>query len=303
MISFFSLQQYESALELYRTSLDAVSLPASPLMLEVAVEASLRLHNDRHEAEQIMSAARNAGMNVTCAMGPLFIDQIYRTPLHDRQRASALRNQVLEYYRSNELNGIHVKHHVGTAAAHALIQAGFAESGVNLLSTILQSSWCAEGPLDIAAMNVWLLGYAALGHLQGMHWVVEEVLEQGMSIDQGFLRSLKRARRPAIRLDDGPLAYRKQEPKTVAYLKQWHNLCSRKRLTQMQESKVFGRKLVSLLATAGSDGGAVVQVRRSEKRRRLYERNKRVGLNQRRERRSSTGIKRRSEAVEVDPFE
>ena len=71
----------------------------------------------------------------------------------------------------------------------------------------------------------------------------------------------------------------------------------------MQESKVFGRKLVSLLATAGSDGGAVVQVRRSEKRRRLYERNKRVGLNQRRELRSSTGIKRRSEAVEVDPFE
>ena len=303
MISFFTLQQYESALELYRTSLDAVSLPASPLMLEVAVEASLRLHNDRHEAEQIMSAARDAGMNVTCAMGPLFIDHIYRTPLNDRQGASALRNQVLEYYRSNELNGIHVKHHVGTAAAHALIQAGFAESGVNLLSTILQSSWCAEGPLDIAAMNVWLLGYAALGHLQGMHWVVEEVLEQGMSIDQGFLRSLKRARRPAIRLDDGPLAYRKQEPKTVAYLKQWHNLCSRKRLTQMQESKVFGRKLVSLLATAGSDGGAVVQVRRSEKRRRLYERNKRVGLNQRRELRSSTGIKRRSEAVEVDPFE
>jgi len=259
MVSFFSLNQYESALELYHKSLDAVSLPASPLMLETAVEASLRFYNGRHEAEQIMTAARDAGMNVTCAMGPLLIDQIRRTPLHDRQGASALRNQVLEYYRSNELNGIHVKHHVATAAAHAMIKAGFAESGVNLLSAILQSDWCTEGPLDIAAMSVWLLGYAALGHLHGMHWAVKEVLEQRMMIDQGFLRALKRARRPAMRLDDGPLAYRKQEPKTLAYLRQWHDLCSRKRLAQRQESKVFGRKLVNLLAKAASDEGAVSQ--------------------------------------------
>jgi hypothetical protein len=262
MVSFFSLQQYESALELYHSSLDAVSLPASPLMLEVAVEASIRFNNDRQEAEQIMSAARDAGMSVTCAMGPLLIDQIHRTSLHDSQGAAALRNQVLEYYRSNELNGIHVKHHVGTAAAHKLIQAGFAESGVNLLSTILRSSWCTDGPLDIAAMSVWLLGYAALGHLGGMHWVVKEVLDQGMGIDQGFLRSLKRARRPTVRLDDGPLTYRKQEIKTMAYLKQWYNLCSRKRLEQMQESKTFGQKLVNLLATAASGGDAVSQGRR-----------------------------------------
>jgi hypothetical protein len=268
MISCFSLQQYGSALELYHESLDAISLPASPLMLEVAVEASLRLRNDRQEAEQIVSAARDAGMNVTCAMGPLLIDQIHRTSLHDRQDAAALRNQVLEYYRSNELNGIHVKHHVGTAAAHTLIQAGFAESGVNLLSTILQSSWCAEKPLDIAAMSVWLLGYARLGHVEGMHWVVEEVVEQGMSIDQGFLRSLKRARRPTTRLDDGPLTYRKQEPKTLAYLHQWYNLCFRKRLAQRRDSRVFGLKLVNLLATAASDGNAVLQPGRDKRRRR-----------------------------------
>jgi hypothetical protein len=261
MVSYFSLQQYQSALELYRTSLDATSLPASPLMLEVAAEASLRMNNDRQKAEQIMTAARDAGMNVTCAMGPLLIDQIYRTTLHDRQGAAALRNQVIEYYRLNELNGLHVKHHVVTAAAHALIKAGFAESGVNLLSTILQSSWCAEEPLDITAMSVWLLGYAALGHVKGMQWVVEEVLDQGMNIDRGFLRSLKRARRPTIRLNDGPLTYKKQEPKTLACLKQWYNLCFRKRLAQMQESKIFGRELVNLLAAAASDGGDVSQVR------------------------------------------
>jgi len=285
MISCFSLQHYDSAVELYYTSLDAIGLPASPLMLEVALEASLRITNDRHEAEQIMEAARDAGMNVTCAMGPLLVDEIHRTSLSDRHSAADMRNQVMEYYRSNELNGLHVKHHVGTAAAHTLIQAGFAESGVNLLSSILQSSWCAEEPLDITAMGVWLLGYAALGHVQGMHWVVEEVLGQGMSIDQGFLRALKRARRPTIRLNDGPLTYRKQEPKTLAYLSQWHSVCSRKRLVQMQESKVFGRKLVNLLATAASDGSAVSQVRG------------------RRRPRSSVDGKEESSAAELDPFE
>jgi hypothetical protein len=290
MVSYFSLQKYESALELYHSSLDAVGLPASRLMLEVAVEASLRLNNDRDEAEQIMSAARDAGMNVTCAMGPLLLHQIHRASLHDERAAAALRNQVLEYYRSNELNGIHVKHHVGTAAAHTLIQAGFAESGVNLLSTILQSSWCAEGPLDITAMSVWLLGYAALGHVGGMHWVVQEVLDQRMIIDKGFLRCLKRARRPAVRLDDGPLAYKKQEPETIAHLTQWYNLCSRTRMAQMQESRTFGRKLVNLLATKASDGFAVSQTRRLVGRRR-----RRPGV--------PSSRKKRSAIPEFDPFE
>lgn len=261
MISYFSLQQYESALGLYHNSLDAKNLPASPLMLEVAIEASLQSNNDRQEAEQIMSAARDAGMNVTCAMGPLLIDEIRRASLNNIQDVAALRGRTMDYYRSNELNGLHVKHHVGTAAAHTMIQAGFAESGVNLLSTILHSSWCAEASLDITAMSVWLTGYAALGHVDGMHWVVKEVLDQDLGIDNGFMRSLKRARRPAIRLDDGPLTYRKQKPKTLAYLEQWYDICSRKRLAQMQESKVFGRKLANLLATAASGGRAVSQGR------------------------------------------
>ena len=256
MVSYFSLQQYDSAVELYHASLDATSLPASPLMLEVAIDASLRTENDCHKAEQILSAARDAGMNVTCAIGPLLIDKIRRASVEDRHGATTLRNQVMEYYHSNELNGLHVKHHVGTAAAHTLIQAGFAESGVKLLSAILRSDWCAEEPPNIATMSVWLLGHAALGHVKGMYWVVREVLAEGMAIDQGFMRALKRARRPLIRINDGPLTYKKQERKTVAYLCQWYKLCSRKRAAQMQASKSFGRKLVDLLASSASDGVA-----------------------------------------------
>jgi hypothetical protein len=254
MVLQFGLRHYELVLKLYQESLDAVGLPASPIVLEIAVEASLRTNDDRQEAENIISAAREAGMNVTCAMGPLIIDQISRTPIIDVQGVAALRDDVLEYYRVNELNGLHVKHHVATKASHALIEAGFAQDGINLLSTISQSSWVEEKPLDIVAMSVWLSGYAVLGHVKGMHWAIEHVLYQKLEIDKGFLRALARARRPAQRVRNGSLIYQRQAPKTLAYLRQWYIVCSRRHLAQMQESKVFGRRLVTLLASAVNGG-------------------------------------------------
>jgi hypothetical protein len=256
MVLQFGLRHYEVVLKLYQESLDAVGLPASPMVLEIAVEASLRSNDDRQEAENIISAAREAGMNVTCAMGPLIIDQISRIPLIDVEGVAALRDDVFEYYRVNELNGLHVKHHVATKAAHALIEAGYAQDGISLLSTISGSSWVEEKPLDIVAMSVWLSGYAVLGHVKGMHWAVAHVLHQKLGIDKGFLRALARARRPTQRVADGSLIYQKQAPKALAYLRQWYIVCSRRHLAQMQESKVFGRKLVALLASAANRGVA-----------------------------------------------
>jgi hypothetical protein len=269
MVLQLSCQQYDLVLKMYQNSLDAVGLPASPLVLEIAVDASLRTNGDRQEAESMMSAAREAGMNVTCAMGPLLIDQIRHTPMFDTQSASRLRSDVIEYYRMNELNGLHVKHHVGIYAAHTLIQAGFAQNGVNLLTTILQSTWSADKPLDIVAMTVWLSGYALLGHVSGMHWVIKEVLDQKMNIDQGFLRALKRARRPVQYRANGDAVYVKQVPKTVAYLRQWYDVCSRRREAQMLESKVFGRKLVNLLAWAANKESVRTTTTRRNRRRQV----------------------------------
>jgi hypothetical protein len=77
-----------------------------------------------------------------------------------------------------------------------------------------------------------------------------------LGIDKGFLRALARARRPTQRVADGSLIYQKQAPKALAYLRQWYIVCSRRHLAQMQESKVFGRKLVALLASAANRGVA-----------------------------------------------
>lgn len=276
MVSQLSDRQYESVIKFYQESLDPVGLPASPMVLEIALEASLRVGNGRHEAESMMSAARDAGMNVRCAMGPLLMDQIRHTPLVDTQSAAQLRSFVIEYYRMNELSGLHVNHHLGTMAAHEMIQAGFAQHGINLLSTIMQSSWSADKPLDIGAMSVWIAGYAALGHVKGMHWVIREVLDQRMGIDKGFLRALKRARRPLLRLDNGALGFSRQGPKTQAYLRQWYVVCSRRREAQMHESKVLGRKLVNLLASAANGGSPRTTPRRNRRRALSYQKSKRL---------------------------
>jgi hypothetical protein len=253
MVSQFSLRRYDSVLKLYEESLGAVGLPASPRILEVAVQASLRLHNGRQEAENIVTAACNAGMNATCAIGPLLMDQIAKDPPTDATSVAELRAKVIEYYRVNETNGLHVKHHLATTAAHTLIQAGFAQHAINLLSTIMQSSWSADKPLDIAAMSVWLAGYAAEGHLRGMHWVIQTVLHsEHMCIDKGFMAALKRARRPKRHLHNGTLGYGTQLPRADMYLRQWYDVCRRRCQEQMQESKVFGRKLVTLLSRSAN---------------------------------------------------
>jgi hypothetical protein len=100
-----------------------------------------------------------------------------------------------------------------------------------------------------------------------MHWVIKEVLDQKMNIDQGFLRALKRARRPVHYRANGDAIYVKQVPKTVAYLRQWYDVCSRRREAQMLESKVFGRKLVNLLAwAANKDSSRLTTARRNRRR-------------------------------------
>lgn len=269
MILALSLGRFEDVLDMYHNSLDAVKLPASPVALEVAVEASIRLTGDRAEAERILTAAQTAGMNVSCAVGPLLIDQIRDCGNMDLDQARNIRMTAVEYYRMNEENGWHVKHFVGTQAAHALIQAGYADHGLNLLSSIFNSQYAAERPLDIAAMSVWLLGYAAMRHMKGMEWVVRTVLAQDMPIDRGFLAAINRAKRPRTRDTSGTVVYARQQPGVSRRLMHWRHVCGRRRAEQMQESKVFGRKLVNLLARTSNRQERERVAKEERKRQRL----------------------------------
>ncbi|KAK5133200.1 hypothetical protein LTR08_008035 [Meristemomyces frigidus] len=253
MILALSLAQYARVLDLYRNSLDAVGLPVSPLALEVTVEASLRLHRgQRDDAERIMRQARDAGMNVTCAMGPMLIHQMYHLTPTGKNDANNLRVSVIEYYRMNGENGWPVKHHVGVTAANILIDNRQPEHGINILDAIYRSEWAQQRKLDIVAMTVFVKGYAALRSMTGLQWAVETVLAQNMRIDRKFLATLRNVQkmyaRTAHTTVPRKIGQRQGIASIVPVLVSWSQLCYERRAKQMLESKLLGKRLVACLA-------------------------------------------------------
>ncbi|KAI7097568.1 hypothetical protein KC365_g9792 [Hortaea werneckii] len=251
MIFALSLKDYVKVSELYHNSLDASGLPSSPLALEIAVEACIRLHRgDRTAAEGLMSRARDAGMNVTCAMGPMLIHQMYHLQSSDKKDANNLRITTIEYYRMNDEKGWPVKHQVGVTAANTLINNGMPEHGLNILQAIYNSGWISRRSLGIEAITVFLKGYAALFSVEGVEWVLGTVLHQQMRIDHKFLRTLRRAvsgfARNA-RAQSTTFGQRSHDAH-VHSLADGLRLCRERRAAQLQETKLLGKRLITCLA-------------------------------------------------------
>ncbi|KAK5127931.1 hypothetical protein LTR85_005048 [Meristemomyces frigidus] len=259
MILAMSLAQYAKVIELYNVSRDAIVLPASPLALEVAVEASLRLHRgNRAEAEDMMRQARDAGMNVTCAMGPLLIQQMNHLNSTDKKDINNLRVSVIEYYRMNDESGWPVKHHVGITAANLLINTRQPSHGLNILDAIYRSEWAAKRPLDIVAMTVFVKGYAALWSMEGIEWVITTVLAQDMRVDQKFLSALRAATKRFGSTAYGAIPMYSEErgerpPNPVPVLLRWSRQCHERRAKQMFQAEVLGKKLVACLAKCANE--------------------------------------------------
>ena len=250
MILALSLAQYSKVIDLYNKSLDAVGLPSSPRSLEIAVEATLRLRNgDSLYAEQIMSSAREAGMNVTCAMGPLLIHQMQRLDTRSRREANNIRTTVIEYYRMNNENGWPVSHRVGVTAADVLIRNRRSEYGLNILSAIYKSEWATARPFDIIAMTVFLKGYLATQSVAGIRWVVRTVLEEDIRIDEKFMRLVNQLPRERFFLARDVSRRNGRHLKTIkADLLSWIAQCRKRRARQMLETKSLGKKLVACIA-------------------------------------------------------
>lgn len=251
MILALSLKDYVKVSDLYHSSLDASGLPSSPLALEIAVEACIRLHRgERTAAEGLMTRARDAGMNVTCAMGPMLIHQMYHLKSSDKKDANNLRITTIEYYRMNDEKGWPVKHHVGVTAANTLINNGMPEHGLNILQAIYNSGWVSRRPLGIEAITVFLKGYAALFSVEGVEWVLGTVLHQQMRIDQKFLRTLRRVVSDFTRNARAQITTFDQRSHYahVHSLAHGLRLCRERRAAQLQETKVLGRRLITCLA-------------------------------------------------------
>ncbi|KAI7158405.1 hypothetical protein KC349_g4933 [Hortaea werneckii] len=246
-----SLKDYVKVSELYHSSLDASGLPSSPLALEIAVEACIRLHRgERTAAEGLMTRARDAGMNVTCAMGPMLIHQMYHLKASDKKDANNLRITTIEYYRMNDEKGWPVRHHVGVTAANTLINNRMPEHGLNILQAIYNSGWASRRPLGIEAITVFLKGYAALFSVEGVEWVLGTVLHQQIRIDHKFLRTLRKAVSNFARKARAQSSTLGQESHyaRVHSLAHGLRLCRERRTAQLQETKILGRRLITCLA-------------------------------------------------------
>ena len=239
MILALSLARYEEVDELYLQSCDASGLPASVRALEIAIQARLLQHNgNSFPAEKLINSAREAGMNVTCAMGPMLIHQMRHLDVKSRHDVNNLRTTVIEYYRMNDENGWPVQHHVGVTAADVLIRQGRAQYGLNILSAIYMSDWASRRSLDIVALTVFLKGYKVLQSIVGIRWVVQTVLSQNLPITRKFLRELRDTyRRPRF-----PTLRRRR-----ALIISWIKICVDRRKKQMSESMKMGYELVDCI--------------------------------------------------------
>ncbi|KAK1813158.1 hypothetical protein LTR12_012482 [Friedmanniomyces endolithicus] len=247
MILALSSHDHEKVLRIYHQSLDATGLPASPHALEIAVEASLRQdQGDPARANAVLRQAKDAGMNITGAMGPMLIHRMKRLRRGDRGELDRLHETVTEYYQVNDQNGWPVRHHVGVTAASMLIKNDKAEQGLALLKAMFQSGETAKRPLDIVAMALFIEGYFAIGSVSGLRWAFKHVLRENMRIDQRFLHTIRSIFKPE---SDGlsrrsTFGEKSFKPVLVGFVQQ----CYERRESQMQEAKVLGRRLVACLA-------------------------------------------------------
>ncbi|KAK4625049.1 uncharacterized protein CLAFUR5_05888 [Fulvia fulva] len=243
MVASFSLQHYRSVIDLYHESTGIKNLPATPKALEISVEASLRSQRGNPaEATAMITAARDAGLNVTCATGPMLLHQMWHLDLDDQRNANLLRVAVTDWYRTNAENGWPVSHHVGVTAANILVNKGRPEHGISILNSIYHSEWAQERDFDIAPMSVYLRGYAALGSDKGLQWTLSTVMRKDIRIDRKFLVTLQRAREIY-----GELLRRRPELRgsmnMLAALRRWRSVFSERRERQRIDTKLFGRRL------------------------------------------------------------
>ncbi|KAK0310465.1 hypothetical protein LTR01_003617 [Friedmanniomyces endolithicus] len=247
MILALSSHDYVTVLRIYHQSLDAAGLPASPHALEIAVEASLRQdQGDPARANALLRQAKEAGMNITGAMGPMLIHRMKRLRRGDRGELDGLHETVTEYYQVNDQNGWPVRHHVGVTAASMLIKNDKAEQGIALLKAMFQTGEAAKRPLDIVAMALFIEGYVAVGSISGLRWAFKHVLRENMRIDQCFVHTI----RAIFKRESDDLSRRSTsgdksfKPVLVGFVQQ----CYERRESQMQEAKILGRRLVACLA-------------------------------------------------------
>ena len=184
------------ALELYYEALAAGEVVCG-VAISRAVEAALQTTPGNDSlAKSIIEAASNRGESSEGAKVPLMIESLKQ--VDDSGAKEHIVQSTLHQYdiRKREINL--VTHHLTTSSARHLVNIGQAETAIKLLSAVYESEWAKIKNFEVPTMTVWLNAYATVHNVQGIQWVVQQVLSQRMWIDSKFIIDLKDARRRAM---------------------------------------------------------------------------------------------------------
>ncbi|KAL9083778.1 MAG: hypothetical protein Q9165_008388 [Trypethelium subeluteriae] len=258
MISDVSLRKPAEAVQMFRQSLSAAGYKHSNISLSIAVDASLRANDGfLGPAHELLHDAKAAGIDITGAEKPVLVHQLQMHRYYDR--TSSVKEMVIQFYKSLANVGKYDRHHLCVSAAKHLIFCEQAGAGVELLSFIYHSDYAKQIPMDIAAMSVFVKGYAAIGHLQGIKWTVSKVLEDDMRIDKKFRRELSEARKPLRKLLQSPGLSEDSRIKVQQALDQlqaWQAQCQERQNEQELRTETDGWKLVRIIQELSIDFGS-----------------------------------------------
>ena len=255
MIMAISFRRPAEAVQGFLQSLSSDGFQHSNSSLSIATDASIRACDGyTGPAQDLVKESAAAGIDVTAA-AQHFLLQRMRKHRYDNSQAE-LTEIVVSFYKSLAGLGRRPKHHVCIAAAKHLIVCGRAEGGIELLNFIFHSAYAEKWPMEIAAMSVFLKGYAKLGHLEGIKWVVSKVLEEDMRIDATFCHELRMARQPLRELFKNPglsQETRNQVQDAIDQLNQWRGGCIERRIQQKERAELDGWELVKIIQELSPD--------------------------------------------------
>ena len=245
-----SLGEHQKVLDTYHKAINTIGGSVCPDFLDLAIEASLRLHDgDPSHAGGLVRQAQATGVDTTWVEGTFILHRLKRSQIETPADASSLREKVLAYCRNNHVNSSHIARYLGAAAAHSLIKHEFPAEGLSLLCSLYRSETPLRLPLNAVTMTTFLSGYIAQRSIDGVQWVVETSLAQNVRIDKWSMHELRKTTKSNFkRLGKQPQAIQE-------LLTSWVELCEARRDQQEEESRRLGWELVDCIAHVTSEGG------------------------------------------------
>ncbi|KAF2481630.1 hypothetical protein BDY17DRAFT_299366 [Neohortaea acidophila] len=252
-------RNYRKALELYRDSLDPAGLPPVAAALELAVEASIRLHRgDRVVAEQLMASARKAGMNTAAATRPFLIHTM-RTLYHSGKHidSAELETNVLRYYEANFSNNQRLTSYVANTAATVLLHRNSPAAALRLLS-VIHGRWPDELPVTNVVCTIQLQCHTALRSLPGVQSVLQTMLDKDFRIQRRFLLKLNDCKKNARKFEENA------SQDVAALLESWLGIFREKRAKQTEEAKQVGEALLAVLVSCSEHSAPLIPATHEE---------------------------------------